>query len=132
MCHPIARKAFTMQKQIGLRSVPPKNSRRIWLRNPSPRFLVKFETKCQLVVKRGKKECHDIVGELLKGCLFSADQLKGHRIRVASCEGSFKFPGGRIVEMKGALLTIQKRKRPLDGYLTDRSTRRSLLLIGDL
>jgi len=99
--HPIARKAFTRQKEVGLRSVTPKNSRRIWLRNPSPTFLVKFETKCPLVVKKGKSESHDIVGELLKGCMFSADQLKGHRIRVACCEGSFKFPGGRIVGMEG-------------------------------
>jgi len=38
--HPIARKAFTMQNQIRLRIVPPINSHRIWLRNPSPRFLV--------------------------------------------------------------------------------------------
>jgi len=99
--HPIARKAFTMQDQIRLRIVPPKNSHRIWLRNPSPKFLVKFETKCKLVVRKGKAECHDIVGELLKGCVIVADQLKGHRIRVVSCEGSFMFPGGKIVEMKG-------------------------------
>jgi hypothetical protein len=99
--HPIARKAFTMQQQIGLRIIPPKNSHRIWLRNPSPKFLVKFETKCRLVVRKGKAECHDVVGELLEGCLISADQLKGHRIRVVGCEGSFKFPGGKIVELKG-------------------------------
>jgi len=101
--HPIARKAFTMQNQIRVRAVPPKNSPRIWWRNPSPRFLVKFETKCQLVVKKGKAECHDIVGELLPGCLITADQLKGHRIRVLCCEGSFMFPGGNIVKMKGVL-----------------------------
>jgi len=99
--HPIARKAFTMQHQIRLRIVPPKSSHRIWLRNPSPKFLVKFETKCKLVVRKGKAECHDIVGELLKGSLICADQLKGHRIRVVCCEGSFMFPGGKIVEMKG-------------------------------
>jgi len=99
--HPIARKAFTMQQQIGLRIVPPKNSRRLWLRNPSPNFMVKFETRCRLVVRKGKAECHDVVGELLEGCLICADQLKGHRIRVVCCEGSFKFPGGKIVEMKG-------------------------------
>jgi len=99
--HPIARKAFTMQSQIRLRIVPPKNSHRIWLRNPSPKFLVKFETKCNLVVRKGKAECHDIVGELLTGCLISADQLKGNRIRVVSCEGGFMFPGGKVVKMKG-------------------------------
>jgi len=99
--HPIARKAFTMQNQIRVRIVPPKNSHRIWWRNPSPKFLVQFETKCQLVVKKGKSERHDTVGELLPGCLITADQLKGHRIRVLCCEGSFMFPGGNIVEMKG-------------------------------
>lgn len=99
--HPIARKAFTMQHLIRLRIVPPKSSHRIWMRNPSPKFLVQFETKRQLVVRKGKAECHDIVGELLKGCLIMADQLKGHRIRVVCCEGSFMFPGGKIVEMKG-------------------------------
>jgi len=99
--HPTARKAFTMQNQIRVRIVPPKNSHRIWWRNPSPKFLVKFETKCQLVVKKGKSERHDTVGELLPGCLITADQLKGHRIRVLCCEGSFMFPGGNIVKMKG-------------------------------
>jgi len=99
--HPIARKAFTMQNQIRLRIVPPKNSHRIWLRNPSPKFLVKFETKCRLVVRKGKAESHDVVGYLLKGCLISTDQLKGNRIRVLCCEGSFMFPGGKVVEMKG-------------------------------
>jgi len=99
--HPIARKAFTMQQRIRLRIVPPKLSDRIWFRNPSPTFLVKFETKCRLIVRRGKAECHDIVGELLKGCMITADQLKGNRIRVKCCEGSFMFPGGNVVEMKG-------------------------------
>jgi len=99
--HPNARKAFTMQHLIRLRIVPPKNSHRIWLRNPSPKFWVKFETKCRLVVRKGKAECHDIVGELLKGCSIFADQLKGHSIRVVCCEGSFMLPRGKIVEMKG-------------------------------
>jgi len=99
--HPTARKAFTMQHQIRLRIVPPKNSHRMWLRNPSPTFVVKYETKCQQVVRKGKAECHEIVGEVLKGCLISADQLKGHRIRILSCEGGFMLPGGKVVEMKG-------------------------------
>jgi len=99
--HPIARKAFTMQSEIHVRIVPPKNSHRIWWRNPSPKFLVQFETKCRLVVRKGKAECHEIVGELLSGCLITADQLKGNRIRVLCCEGSFMFPGGKVVEMKG-------------------------------
>jgi len=99
--HPIARKAFTMQKRIRLRILPPKHSHRIWFRNPSPTFLVKFETKCRLSVRRGKAECHEVVGELFKGCVITADQLKGSRIRVKCCEGSFKFSGGKVVEMKG-------------------------------
>merc|ERR550534_2718168 len=101
LTHPIARKAFTMQKRIRLRIVPPKHSHRIWFRNPSPSFLVKFETKCRLSVRRGKAECHEVVGELLKGCVITADQLKGSRIRVKYCEGSFKFSCGKVVEMKG-------------------------------
>merc|ERR1711920_509866 len=66
---PIARKAFTMQQQIRLRMVPPKNSHRSWFRNPAPSFFVKYETKCRLSVSRGKAECHNVVGELLTGCL---------------------------------------------------------------
>jgi len=126
--HPIARKAFTMQQQIGLRIVPPKNSHRIWLRNPSPNFMVKFETKCRLVVKKGKAERHDVVGELLEGCLICADQLKGHRIRVVCCEGSFKFPGGKIVEMKG-LPSNSKEKTSL-GWISYRCkyTKESLVI----
>jgi len=117
--HPIARKAFTMQNQIRLRIVPPKNSHRIWWRNPSPNFLVKFETKCQLVVKKGKAECHDVVGELLPGCLITADQLKGYRIRVLCCEGGFMFPGGKIVNLKGVPnKTLEKASL---GWITYRS-----------
>jgi len=126
--HPIARKAFTMQQQIGLRIVPPKDSHRIWLRNPSPNFMVKFETKCRLVVKKGKAERHDVVGELLAGCMICADQLKGHRIRVVCCEGSFKFPGGKIVEMKG-LPSNSKEKTSL-GWISYRCkyTKESLVI----
>jgi len=98
--HPIARKAFTMQHIIRLRIVPPRNSHRIWMRNPSPTFLVKFETKRRLVVREGRAECHDIVGELLEGCMITADQLKWHRMRIVCCEGQFMFPGGKIVEMR--------------------------------
>jgi len=99
--HRMARKAFTHQYETRLRTVPPRNSHLNWLRNPSPKFPVLFEAKSRLVVKNGKAESHAIVGELLKGCLIWADQLKGRRIRVASCEGRFMFPGGKIVEMKG-------------------------------
>jgi len=116
--HPIARKAFTMQKRIRLRIVPPKHSLRIWFRNPSPTFLVKFEIKCRLPVRRGKAECHDVVGELLKGCVITADQLKGSRIRVKCFEGSFKFPCGKVVGMKG----VQKKsdKKTSIGWISYR------------
>jgi len=126
--HPIARKAFTMQNRIRLRIVPPKSSNRIWLRNPSPKFLVKYETKCQLVVKSGKADCHGVVGELLKGCLIIADQLKGHRIRVVSCEGSFMFPGGKIVEMKG--LQNESNEKASLGWISHRCkhTKESLVV----
>lgn len=135
--HPIARKAFTMQNQIRLRIVPPKNSHRIWLRNPSPKFLVQFETKCKLVVRKGKAECHDVVGELLEGCLICADQLKGNRIRVVSCEGSFMFPGGKVVEMKG--VSVKSDDKATLGWVSHRCkytkealvTRRSWNLLSD-
>jgi len=117
--HLNARKAFLMQREIRLRMVPPKDSRRHWLRNPSPKYLVKFETRCRLVVKKGKAEFHDIVGDLLmlncqqeKGSIIWADQLKGHHIRVVSCEGNFMFPGGRVVQMKG-VPTNSDQKKPL-------------------
>jgi len=99
--HTTARKAFIMQKRIRLRAVPPKNSSRNWLRSPSPEFLVNFETKRRLVVRKGRAQCHEIVGDLLKGCLICADQLKGNRMRLVGCEGNFLFTGGQIVEMKG-------------------------------
>merc|ERR1711920_141072 len=126
--HPIARKAFTMQKQIRVRIVPPKNSHRIWFRNPSPTFLVKFETKCRLTVRKGKAECHGVVGELLKGCLITADQLKGNRIRVICCEGSFVFPGGKTVEMMG--VQSNSSKKTSLGWISCRSkyTNESLVI----
>jgi len=117
--HLNARKAFLMQREIRLRMVPPKDSRRHWLRNPSPKYLVKFETRCRLVVKKGKAEFHDIVGDLLmlncqqeKGSIIWADQLKGHHIRVVSCEGNFLFPGGRVVQMTG-VPTNSDQQKPL-------------------
>lgn len=114
-----------MQREIRLQMLPPKNTNRNWLRNPSPKFLVKFETKCRLVVRKGKAERHYIVGDLLmsncqeqKGCLIWADQLKGNRIRVVRCEGKFMFPGGQVVEMKG-VSTNPERKTSL-GWITYR------------
>lgn len=124
--HINARKAFLRQREIQLRMVPPKNSHRNWMKNPSPKFLVKFETKFRLIVKKGKAECHDIVGELLmsnykkqRGCIIWADQLKGHRIRVVTCEGNFMFPDGRIVKMRGV---NSETKIPL-GWISYRSKR---------
>jgi len=112
--HAIARKAFTKQRTIRLRMVPPKKSRFKWLRNPSPMFLVKYETQRTLVVKKGKAESHDIVGELLmsnckehRGCLVWADQLKGHRIRVVGYKGSLKRVDGEIVAKEGLPMALQ-------------------------
>jgi len=123
--HLSARKAFLTQRQIKMRMVPPKGSHRNWFRNPSPKFLVKFETRCRLVVKKGKADSHDTVGDLLmsscqeqKGCIIWADQLKGHRIRVVSCEGKFMFPGGRVVQMRG-VPTNSDRQRSL-GWISYR------------
>jgi len=131
--HIDARKAFLMQCEIQLRMIPPENSSRNWLRNPSPKFWVKFETKYRLVVKKGKAECHDVVGDLLmtdynegKGCIIWADQLKGHRIRIVGCEGNFKFPSGRIVKMKG--VPAYSDAKPL-GWISYRSRRAGELFV---
>jgi len=126
--HTIARKAFTMQQQMGVRLIPPKNSSRIWLRNPSPSFIVKFETKWRLVVNKGKAEYHDVIGELQEGCVIYADQLKGYRIRLVCCEGGFKFPGGKIVEMKG--LPNNSDKKTSLGWISFRCkyTKESLVI----
>jgi len=110
--HASARKAFTMQRTIRLRMVPPKKTRFKWLRNPSPKFLVKYELKRTLVMKKGKAESHEIVGELIsnhkehKGCLVWADQLKGHRIRLVGYKGSLKCVDGKIVDKKGLPIAL--------------------------
>jgi len=105
--HTIARRAFAMQREIRLRMVPPKYSRRNWLRNPSPRFLVKYETTSRLVIRKGKSSCHEIAGSFLmssckkrRGCYIWADQLKGNRIRIVGCEGKFMYPDERVVTRK--------------------------------
>jgi len=104
--HANARKAFTTQREIRMRMVPPKGSKRNWFRNPSPRFLVKYQTKCRLDVRKGKAVCHDLVGTLLmsncktrKGCIIWADQLKGHRIRIVGCIGNFMLPSKKKLKM---------------------------------
>jgi len=101
--HTIARKAFSTQRELRLRMIPPKFTRRNWLRNPSPNFLVKYETKSRLVIRKGKSACHSIVGSFLmsnckerKGCILWADQLKGHRIRIVGCQGKFMYPDERV------------------------------------
>jgi len=106
--HSSARKAFTTQREIKIRMVPPRGSKKNWLRNPSPNFLVQYETKCRLDVRWGKSVVHDLVGTLLMtksspqeyiGCHIWADQLKGHRIRIVGCVGKFMFPCKRIINM---------------------------------
>jgi len=89
--------------------------------------LVRYEAKRRLVVKNGKAECHEIVGELLPGCLIWADQLKGRRIRVISCDGRFMFPGGKIVEMKG-IPHLSDEKSSL-GWITYRCKHTKELLL---
>jgi len=107
--HSSARKAFTTQREIKIRMVPPRRSKKNWFRNPSPKFLVQYETKCRLDVRQGKAVVHDLVGVLLmsrsssqerKGCYIWADQLKGHRIRIVGCVGKFMFPTKRVIDMK--------------------------------
>jgi hypothetical protein len=104
--HANARKAFTTQREIQVRMVPPRGSKRNWFRNPSPRFLVKYQTKVRLDVRKGKAICHDLVGTLLmsncktqKGCIIWADQLKGHRIRIVGCIGNFMLPSKKKLKM---------------------------------
>jgi len=105
--HTNARRAFYIQKEIRVRMVPPKQSHRNWLRNPSPSYVVKFETKYRMQIRRGKSTSHEIVGTFLmsnfserKGCNIWADQLKGNRIRVVGCDGRFMFPDGTIEYLK--------------------------------
>jgi len=105
--HAKARRAFCLQKEIRLRMVPPKQSPRNWIRNPSPTYVVKFETKLRTIARRGKSLCQEIVGTFLmsnfserKGCIIWADQLKGNRIRIVGCEGRFMYPDGTIKYVK--------------------------------
>jgi len=107
--HSSAKKAFTTQREIKIRMVPPRKSKKNWIRNPSPKFLVQYEIKCRLDVREGKALAKDLVGVLLmsrssgderKGCHIWADQLKGHRIRIVGCVGKFMFPSKRVIDMK--------------------------------
>jgi len=109
--HPSARKAFNTQREIKIRMVPPRSSKRHWLRNPTSNYLVKYETNCRLAIRASKAVTSDLVGELLmagsnpekqKGCYIWADRLKGHRIRIVGCVGKFMFPGPseRVIDME--------------------------------
>jgi len=107
--HPSARKAFNTQRDIKIRMVPPRNSKRHWFRNPGSNFLVKYETNCRLAIRARKAVTSDLVGELLmsgskseeqKGCFIWADRLKGHRIRIVGCVGKFMFPSERVIDME--------------------------------
>jgi len=103
--HEVAKRAFTTQKDIGIRMVPPNNTKSNWFKNPTPNFHVKFETKRRLTVKTGKSISKEKRGDFLmvnarmdKGCIIWADQLKGHRLRVVGFVGKFKSIDGRIIE----------------------------------
>jgi hypothetical protein len=63
--HVNARKAFTSQVEIRLRMIPPRCSTHNWFKSPSPKFLVKYETKFRLTLRSGKASSHNIVGEFL-------------------------------------------------------------------
>jgi len=103
--HEFAKRAFTIQKEIGIRMVPPSPTKRYWLKNPSPKFHVIFETTRRLTVKNGKSNSNMKVGDFLmtnarsgKGCLVLADQMKGHRLRVVSYVGKFMRTDGIIIK----------------------------------
>jgi len=103
--HELAKRAFISQKDIGIRMVPPNVTRRYWLKNPSPKFHVIFETTRRLTVKTGKSNSNARVGDLLmtdarnrRGCFVLADQMKGHRLRVIGYVGKLLLVGGTIVE----------------------------------
>jgi len=103
--HELAKRAFTSQKDIGIRMVPPNFTRRYWLKNPSPKFHVIFETTRRLTVKTGKSNSNARVGDLLmtnarnrRGCFVLADQMKGHRLRVIGYVGKLLLADGIIVE----------------------------------
>jgi len=123
--HSTARKAFTTQRDMCLRMIPPRKSDRNWLRSPAPKFIVKFETMKRLLVRNGRARKHEAVGELLmsdsknqRGCLIWANQIKGHRIRIVGCKGKFLLPSGRVVDMN-EVPSINNENNPL-GWLSYR------------
>jgi len=105
--HEFAKRAFTLQKEIGLRMEPPSYTKRYWFKNPSPNFHVVFETTRRLTVKSGKSSSNVKIGDFLMmdarngvGCIVWGDQMKGHRMRVVNYVGKFMQTDGRIVEKK--------------------------------
>jgi len=105
--HEFAKRAFTLQKEIGLRMEPPCYTKRYWFKNPSPNFQVVFETTRRLTVKTGKSSSNVKIGDFLMmdarkgvGCIVWGDQMKGHRMRVVNYVGKLIQTDGRIVEKK--------------------------------
>jgi len=105
--HEFAKRAFTLQKEIGLRMEPPSYTKRYWFKNPSPNFHVVFETTRRLTVKSGKSSSNIKIGDFLMmdarkgvGCIVWGDQMKGHRMRVINYVGKFMHADGRIEEKK--------------------------------
>jgi len=103
--HELAKRAFTSQKEMGIRMEPPNFTKRYWLKNPSPKFHVIFETTRRLTVKRGKSYSNARVGDFLmsnsrnrRGCFVLADQMKGHRLRVIGYVGKLLMADGIILE----------------------------------
>jgi len=114
--HEDARRAFIMQKDIGLRMVPHICSKKSWFKNPSPKFHVMYETRRRVTVKSGKSLLKSNIGYFLmidarreRGCTIWADQLKGHRLRVVGYVGKFMSTDGRIEE-RHAPPTMDERK----------------------
>jgi len=114
--HNDARRAFIMQRDIGLRMVPHICSKKSWFKNPSPKFHVVFETRRRVTVKSGKSLLKSNIGYFLmidarreRGCTIWADQLKGHRLRVVGYVGKFMSTDGRIEE-RHAPPTMDERK----------------------
>ena len=105
--HEFAKRAFTTQQEIGIRMEPPNFTKRNWLKNPSPKFPVFFETTRRLTLKAGKASSNVKIGDFLmmdakmgRGCLLLADQEKGRRLRIVGYIGKFKTINGRIIEQR--------------------------------